>query len=90
MLGSRRLKGSKKREHHRDCESLLMKLDPALASVQFEGYLRNYCDYEGEDRCLQYKPDKIRLDKISQTLRLCLRCGKKNCVIHSSHSCALM
>ena len=90
MLGSRKLKGSKKEEHRRHCDSILMKLDPVLGSVQFDGYLRNYCDYEGEERCLQYKPDKIRLDKIPQALRICVRCGEKSCVIHSAPSCAVM
>ena len=90
ILGSRRLKGSKKEEHRRACDILLAKFDPVLASVLFDGFLRNYLEYEDKERCLQYQPDKVRLNRVPQTLRECDRCDDKYCVKHCEVSCILM
>ena len=89
-LGSRRLKGQKKQDHCRDCDILLAKLDPVLGSVLFDGFLRTYCNYEDNDRCLRYKPDKIRLDRVAQTLSLCERCENPSCETDCGSSCVLM
>ena len=90
MLGSRRLKGSKKEEHRQQCDTILAKFDPALASVLLDGFLRSYLEYEDKDRCLQYQPDKVRLDRVPQTLGECNRCDDKHCVKHCELSCLLM
>ena len=90
LLGSRRLKGSKKQEHRRDCDVIMAKMDPVSASVLFDGFLRNYCEYEDKARCRQYNLDKIRLDRVHQTLRLCSRCEDPNCECQCELSCVVM
>ena len=87
-LGSRRLKGRKKEEHVVRCDSLLWKFDSILANVKLDGYRRTFSDYEESARCLLYKPDKLRLERIIQTVRDCLTCGQQTCQPDCQQACA--